>query len=53
MRVYTTDADTEGLRTFISSVTGSNRAAVEIIYIKEIPRNDAGKTLYSELGRND
>jgi acyl-CoA synthetase (AMP-forming)/AMP-acid ligase II len=53
MRVYTTDADTEGLHTFISRITGINRAAFEISRIAEIPRNDAGKTLYSELGRND
>jgi acyl-coenzyme A synthetase/AMP-(fatty) acid ligase len=53
MRVYATNTDVDGIHAYISSVTGINRVAFEIIYIKEIPRNDAGKILYSELGRND
>jgi acyl-coenzyme A synthetase/AMP-(fatty) acid ligase len=53
MRVYATNRDADGLRAYISSATGINRAAFEIILIREMPRNEAGKVLYSELERHD
>lgn len=49
MRIYTTSRDTEAAVDFISAKTGLNRAAFQAIHIDEIPHNDSGKVLYSEL----
>ena len=49
MRIYTTNEDTDGAVNFISEKTGLNREAFTAIYIDEIPHNDSGKVLYSEL----
>ena len=38
---------------FLSEKTGLNRAAFKIAVISKIPRNGAGKILYSELGKAD
>ena len=51
MRVFTTFDDTAAVRDSICSLSGINHAAFEVIHISEIPRNDAGKVLYSELIR--
>lgn len=52
MRIYLTNADEEigeDVKKFISSKTGLNSSAFEIVIIAEIPKNDAGKILYNEL----
>lgn len=49
MRIYTTGADTEGIVQYISEKTGLNKSAFMAIHIDEIPHNDSGKVLYSEL----
>jgi acyl-coenzyme A synthetase/AMP-(fatty) acid ligase len=49
LRIYTTSKNTEVVLAFITQVTGINRTAFSVMYIDEIPRNDAGKVLYSEL----
>lgn len=49
MRIYTTSEDTAGLHSYIASIMGINRAAFEVFHIAAIPRNEAGKVLYSNL----
>ena len=49
MRIYTTSKDTQAVVSCISEKTGLHRAAFKAIYIEEIPHNDSGKVLYSEL----
>lgn len=50
MMVYSTDeSKVKEIKTFLSVKTGLNPVAFEIKYIQEIPKNDAGKTLYSKL----
>ena len=49
MRIYTTSHDITELHNYISQTTGINRIAFEVIHIDEIPRNESGKVLYSEL----
>lgn len=49
MRIYTTSNDTDAIVNFISEKTGLNRVAFTAIHIDEIPHNDSGKVLYSEL----
>ena len=49
MRVFTTSEDTAAVRDIIFSLTGINRAAFEVIHVSKLPRNDAGKVLYSEI----
>jgi len=39
----------EPVRSFVVEKTGLNSAAFKTIVIEEIPKNDAGKTLYKEL----
>lgn len=34
---------------FIAEKTGLNRAAFNVVYIENIPKNEAGKTLYKKL----
>lgn len=45
----TDDSVVEDVRKFISEKTKLNAAAFKVIKIDEIPKNDAGKTLYKEL----
>lgn len=47
----TEEAVVEEVRTFISEKTRLNPSAFCVIKIDEIPKNDAGKTLYRELER--
>ncbi len=49
MRIYTTCADCAAVVQYISEKTGLNRAAFTAIHIDQIPHNNAGKVLYSEL----
>ncbi len=50
MYLFVTDAIlADEVRQYIISKTGLNRAAFKVITIDEIPKNDAGKTLYKEL----
>ena len=50
MKIYTTNPlENENVMTFVTSKTGLNKAAFEVLNINEIPKNEAGKTLYKEL----
>ena len=47
----TDDAIAEDVNIFVATKTGLNSAAFKTIVIDEIPKNDAGKTLYKELAK--
>lgn len=49
MVIYTTSEELDKMETFISSKTRLNRTAFKAVHINEIPHNDSGKVLYSEL----
>lgn len=50
MCIFLTDGEkAELVREFVSRKTGLNISAFKIITVDEIPKNDAGKTLYKEL----
>ena len=49
MRIYTTSHDTDGAVRFVSEKLGIHAAAFAAIHIAEIPHNESGKVLYSEL----
>ncbi len=50
MYVFVTDQEVAGkVKPFLAAKTGINAAAFKTIVIDEIPKNDAGKTLYKEL----
>jgi len=50
LKIYLTDeSKKEEARRFISEKTGLNLAGFTSIFINEIPRNEAGKVLYSKL----
>ena len=52
MTVFITDfAVSEEVISFISGKTGLNHTAFKTVYIEKIPRNEAGKILYNELGK--
>lgn len=52
MYIFVTDVKyAEPVRSFIIGKTKLNPAAFNIVVIKEIPKNDAGKTLYKELAK--
>ena len=52
MYLFVTDgAVAEDVKRFIVSKTGLNSAAFKMIVLEEIPKNDAGKTLYKNLAR--
>lgn len=52
MYIFVTDSSViEDVRKFISEKTKLNATAVKVIKIDEIPKNDAGKTLYKELAK--
>lgn len=53
MKIYTTEPDTEKhkeILQYLSHTLGFVQKSFEVIYISEIPRNEAGKVLYSALG---
>jgi acyl-coenzyme A synthetase/AMP-(fatty) acid ligase len=50
MVIYITETGREDqVRRFIAAKTGINPIAFEVKWIKEIPKNEAGKTVYSKL----
>ena len=50
MIIYTTNPiENYNIMAFVTSKTGINKAAFKIRNIDEIPKNEAGKTLYKEL----
>lgn len=52
MEVYITDASlTEAVKEFLMDRTHINASAIQINVIDAIPKNEAGKTLYVELGK--
>ncbi len=53
MRLYTTEKEEsrqQEMKEFISRALNFTSRSFEVIYIEEIPRNEAGKVLYSALG---
>ena len=52
MYLFVTDAAiAENVKRFVVNKTGLNSVAFKVIVIEEIPKNDAGKTLYKELAK--
>ena len=50
--VFVTDqAVAEEVKPFLAGKTGINAVAFKTVVIDEIPKNDAGKTLYKELAK--
>lgn len=50
MKTFITDKDrTDEVRQYLSNTTHLSESAFEVVYISEIPKNEAGKTLYREL----
>lgn len=54
LRIYTTDKDHHAaIRTYIAERTGLHPSGFDVIHIGSIPRNEAGKILYSALPSPD
>ncbi len=52
MYIFLTDESLrEAVPAYVSEVTGLNQAAFHVVVLPEIPKNDAGKTQYTELER--
>ncbi|MBQ3818963.1 AMP-binding protein [bacterium] len=52
MEIFITNSDSKNdVINFIADKTGLNRAAFTVNCVNEIPKNEAGKTLYKELGK--
>lgn len=52
MYLFVTDEGiTDGVKEFVVLKTGLNPAAFRAVAVREIPKNDAGKTLYNELAK--
>lgn len=50
MRIYVnSEAELDAIKKYIASKTNVNSSAFEMHYIEKLPRNDAGKILYSKL----
>ncbi|MBO4981784.1 MAG: AMP-binding protein [Lachnospiraceae bacterium] len=50
MEIYvTTEKDHDKIRRYISDKTNINSSAFKVCYIEKLPRNEAGKILYSKL----
>lgn len=50
MRIYVnSEAEMDAIKKYIASKTNVNSSAFEMHYIEKLPRNDAGKILYSKL----
>jgi long-chain acyl-CoA synthetase len=50
MYIFVTDAGKiDEVRRFVSNKTSLNQAAFVVVYIDEVPKNEAGKTLYIKL----
>ena len=54
MAIYVTKENAgEKIIKFLTEKTGLNQTAFETIFIEKIPRNEAGKILYNELGKKN
>jgi len=52
MYIFVTDESVvDEVRTFIVNKTGLNQTAFKVVLINQIPKNDAGKVLYTELSK--
>lgn len=50
LRIYTSDQESHAtIKSFVAERTGIHTSGFEVIYIQSIPRNAAGKILYSAL----
>jgi len=50
LHIYTTDKDNHAsIKSFVSGLTGIHPSAFEVRFIESMPRNEAGKILYSAL----
>lgn len=49
MKVFVENDDAASIRAFLVEKTGLHKDAFNVVQVKDIPRNDAGKVLYSEL----
>ena len=50
MKIFVTDeTKIKEVQTFVAEKTHLNFTAFHVKYLPEIPKNDAGKTLYAEL----
>ena len=50
LKIYVTEMDDKDrIRSYIAERTGINRAGVAVLYVNKLPRNEAGKVLYSAL----
>lgn len=53
MHIFVTEEEqADAVKNFVVSKTGLNQAAFRVIVVSEIPKNDAGKTLYKKLENN-
>lgn len=52
LRVFTTEQDIKKVKNFICSLTEINGAALNVYHVDKIPRNEAGKILYSEINND-
>jgi len=51
LKIYITEPDDNNkIVSYISKLTGINRAGLSSVYIDKIPRNESGKVQYSDLG---
>jgi hypothetical protein len=50
MKTFITDStQIDAVREYLSDTTHLSQSAFEVVYIPDIPKNEAGKTLYKEL----
>jgi len=49
MRIFTIYENPGEVHSYVAAITGINRAAFEVIHIDKLPRNGAGKLIYSAL----
>jgi acyl-CoA synthetase (AMP-forming)/AMP-acid ligase II len=52
LKIFVTSSDIDGVRRYILKNTDINPGGFSVVYLDEIPRNSAGKVLYSELDRS-
>ena len=53
MKVYITSQETGQVRKWLSETTHLSESAFEVITVNEIPKNDSGKVLYTELTKGE
>jgi long-chain acyl-CoA synthetase len=50
LRIYTSDIENQAaIKNFVSERTGIHSSGFDVLYIESIPRNEAGKVIYSAL----